>query len=156
MAREVGDMAVQHHAPARIGTPAVAPIAWVNAVGSIALVVSGFLAWIRLEGFGDVKGTDAPLAFLWKGFEADSSWLEFGLTMWILGGIGLILSFYRPLRIAKIAVGALAAIVPVWAFIRLTTEELGDQSALSAVGIGGWLALVGAILLIADTRERLR
>lgn len=131
-------------------------------VGGIALIVATFLAWSKGLAIGSVglswesaNGWDWPLGFLWN----MNNWgnqPRIGLVVLIIGIVGLGAAFIprmgRALAAFAGVLGAVVGALYVVQLIRFFGQDGVNASAGdvlgNALGIGPWIALGGALLLL--------
>ncbi len=122
-------------------------------VGGIALIVASFLGWLR-PVLGGANGWDVPFGILWN--SSGPSHPRLGLLALILGIIAIGGSFLARQIAGAVGIvggvlGALISGLYLFQMVRALSDSYGASASDSlgnAIGIGPWVALGGAALLL--------
>lgn len=122
-------------------------------VGGIALIVASFLGWLR-PVLGGANGWDVPFGVLWN--SSGPSHPRLGLLALILGIIAIGGSFLARQVAGAVGIvggvlGALISGLYLIQMVRALSDSYGASASDSlgnAIGIGPWVALGGAVLLL--------
>ncbi len=117
----------------------------VAVLGAIAAAAGAFLPWIRFDfHFTAFK---IPLTFLFQG-NSSSGGLNAGIVLVVVAGLGLVMSFFPAVSVARRFLGLVALAVPV-AFVAqlLRFDQVTLSSLFSHLGAGAYAAAAGGLLL---------
>jgi hypothetical protein len=123
--------------------------------GGAVVAVAGPVPWLRTPS---VSGFDVPFLAIFGSSAADA--LRLGLVLLVIGVLGAGLSAAAPLAPVRRSFGSLVFLIVGTFATRLVVDafdagaDLGD--VLSVVGLGPYVALAGAVLLMFGPAGRAR
>ncbi len=125
-----------------------------GALGAIALAVAAFLPWFDSGGF-TADSFDVALPFLWDLEASGDPALGFAIAG--LGALGLLALFVKgvPDGVRRLAGMAGLAATALFAFQVHRGVDTTVSDTIDVLGIGVWVALAGAVVLLISPRGRI-